>query len=164
MQIDVSDMMTIDEKGVVHMTGDDTDYSEHCSYDGETFSFTMQQDSNENGESIGFEMMTMKRKDGVNKDSAFGEYTLISGYLYDQFASDVADPGDRYGIIVSKDSLVATMDMGSYTVEGDKILLDEEALTYFGLEEGDDTTFEYELSGDTLSLTNDGDTLELTKK
>ena len=83
MQIDVSEMMTIDEKGVVHMNGDDTDYTEYCSYDGETFSFTMNQDSNGNGQDISFEMMTMKRRDGVNKDSAYGEYTLISGYLYD---------------------------------------------------------------------------------
>ncbi|MBP3250564.1 MAG: hypothetical protein J6M48_09470 [Ruminococcus sp.] len=166
IKIDISDMMTIDEKGVAHMVGEDEDYSDYCTYDGETlvFKVDMTPEGQEPTEDTVFEMMTIKRKDGVNKDSAYGEYTLISGYIYDEFAEEVTDPGDKYSIIVGENELWADVAMSTYTTQDGKVLLDGEALEYFGMDSEEDAAFEYEIDGDELKLTSEGETLVLERQ
>ena len=148
------------------MTGEDEDYSEYCSYDGETFSFKL--DMTPEGEAptedTVFEMMTMKRKDGADKESAFGEYTLVSGFIYEEFAEDVADPDGKYSIIVGDGTLWADVAMSTYTVSDGKVILDGDALAYFGMEDDEDAAFDFEINGDELTLTNDGESLVMTKQ
>ena len=54
--------------------------------------------------------------------------------------------------------------LSTYTTKDGKVLLDGEALEYFGMDSEEDAAFEYEIDGDELKLTSEGETLVLERQ
>jgi len=154
LKVDISETMTIDSNGTAHLVNSDTDYSDCCSYDGENYVFNIGGD---------VEMLNMKRKDGVNTETVFGNYTLLSGYFYEDFTEKFGDADGRYGIIISEDKLIAEIEMCSYSTDNGNLVLSGNDLSFFGGEDDGDRIMNYTIDGLYLTIINNGETMTFTR-
>lgn len=142
--VDLSETMTIDSGGNVHITGMDDVVSGKSTYDGTKFSFTA---DSENG---AIDVLTMERT-GESSDSVFGEYTLKSGILSDQLTERFGDSDGRYSMIIGENSVTAEIEMCSYTAENGELKLSGSDLKIFGAE-SDTIFYDFAVQNDVLTL------------
>ncbi|MCM1132581.1 MAG: hypothetical protein NC340_03825 [Ruminococcus flavefaciens] len=151
LRVDVTDMMYIDENNIAHIAGSDEDFSDSCDFDGRTYSFEVN----------GVDMLTMSREE--SSESAFGEYTLQSGILYDELSSVYGDLNDRYSIIADKDTLNAQIRMCEFSVKNNIITFSGNDLSFFGADEGTASIFNFAVQSDVLTLVGTSNTLVFAK-
>lgn len=152
LKVDVSKTMYIDENNIAHITGSDDDFSDSCHFDGKTYSFEVN----------GVDMLTMTRENSA--ETAFGEYTLQSGILYDELASVHGDLNGRYSIIADKDVFDAKIRMCEYSVNDSMITFSGDDLFFFGAEEDTVSIFNFAVENDVLTLVGENETLVFSKR
>lgn len=152
LKVDVTKTMYIDEDNIAHIAGSDEDFSDSCHFDGKTYSFEVN----------GVDMLTMTREDA--SESAFGEYTLQSGILYDELASVHGDLSGRYSIVAGKDVFDAKIRMCEYSVNDSIITFSGDDLSFFGAEEGTVSIFNFAVGNDVLTLVGANETLVFSKR
>ncbi len=151
LRVDVTKTMYIDENNIAHIAGSDEDFSDDCYFDGKTYSFEVN----------GVDMLTMSREE--SSESAFGQYTLQSGILYDELSSVHGDLNDRYSIIADKDTLIAQIYMCEYSINDNIITFSGDDLSFFGAEEGTVSIFNFAVENNVLTLVGENDTLVFSK-
>lgn len=151
LRVDVTGTMYIDENNIAHIAGSDDDFSDSCHFDGKNYSFEVN----------GFNMLTMSREE--SSDSAFGQYTLKSGILYDELSSVHGDLSDRYSIIADKDVFTAQIRMCKYSVNDNIITFSGDDLSFFGAEEGTVSIFNFAIENNVLTLVGSDSTLVFSK-
>lgn len=152
LKVDVTKTMYIDENNIAHIAGSDEDFSDSCHFDGKTYSFEVN----------GVDMLTMTRENSA--ETAFGEYTLQSGILYDELASVHGDLNDRYSIIVDKDVFDAKISMCEYSVNDSRIIFSGDDLSFFGAKEGTVSIFNFAIENNILTLVGENETLVFSKR
>lgn len=141
LKVDISKTMYMDENNIMHITGSDDDYSDGCNFDGTTYSFELN----------GVDILTMSRK--ISYVSAYGEYILESGIIYDELVSEYGDSGDTYSIIADDGVLDAQIRMCEYSVKsGNIITFSGNDLGFFGAGEGESSTFNFAVQNNVLTL------------
>lgn len=151
LRVDVSETMYIDENNIAHIAGSDEDFSDGCNFDGKTYSFEVND----------VDMLTMTREE--SSESAFGQYTLQSGILYDELSSVHGDLSDRYSIIADKDVFDAQIYMCGYSVDGNMITFSGDDLSFFGAEKGTSSIFNFAVENNVLTLVGENNTLVFSK-
>ena len=151
LKVDLTDTMYIDENNTAHITGSDEDYSDSCRFDGKTYSFEVN----------GVDMITMTRDE--SSESAFGQYTLKSGILYNELSESYGDLQDRYKIIAGKDELTAQIYMCEYSVNDKIITFSGDDLSFFGAEKGTVSIFNFAVENNVLTLVGENSTLVFSK-
>lgn len=151
VRVDLTNIMYIDSDGVSHINGSDIDYSQNCSYDGETYTFNID----------GVDMLTMTKKE--KSDSVYGKYVLKSGIFYNEFSDEYEEINERYNIIVSENNLTAEINMCKYSVENGIVTFSGDDLEIFGAGEEKDVKFNFAVQNDTLTLVNGGETLVFSR-
>lgn len=151
LKVDLKNTMYIDENNTAHITGSDEDYSDSCTFDGRTYSFELN----------GVDMLTMTRDE--TSETAFGQYTLESGILYEELSSVHGDLNGRYSIIADKDVFEAQIYMCEYSVNGKVITFSGDDLSFFGAEEGTVSIFNFAVENNVLTLVGENDTLVFSK-
>lgn len=154
--VDLSETMTVDSGGDVHMTGIDEFFSGRSTYDGKNFSFCT---DSENGM---IDVLTMERT-GESSDSVFGEYTLKSGILSDQLTERFGDSEGRYSMIVGENSMIAEIEMCSYTAENGVLDLSGSDLKIFGAEGDNNIAYDFAVQNDVLTLARNGTVMSFAK-
>lgn len=151
LRVDMKKTMYIDENNIAHIAGSDEDFSDDCHFDGKTYSFEVN----------GVDMLTMSREE--SSESAFGQYTLQSGILYDELSSVHGDLNDRYSVIADKDVFTAQIYMCEYSVNDNIITFSGDDLSFFGAEEGTVSIFNFAVENNILTLVGKNDTLVFSK-
>lgn len=151
LRVDMKKTMYIDENNIAHITGSDEDFSDDCDFDGKTYSFELN----------GVNMLTMSREE--SSESAFGQYTLESGILYDELSSVHGDLSDRYSIIADKDVFDAQIYMCEYSVNDNIITFSGDDLSFFGAEKGTVSIFNFAVENNVLTLVGENNTLVFSK-
>ncbi len=154
--VDLSDTMTIDKNGDVHMTGADEVFSGNSTYDGKEFSFNA---DSENGM---IDVLTMERT-GEPSDSVYGEYTLKSGILSDQLTERFGDSDGRYSMIIGENSVISEIEMCSYTAENGVLDLSGSDLKFFGAEGDNNISYDFTVQNDVLTLSRNGTVMSFAK-
>ena len=156
MYVDVSSLLYMEEDGL--NIGGMVLEKEYITYDGLNFSVNMND----------MDMLTMKKTEQTDADVYDGQYDLVSGLLTDSLmesltenlSKDKADI-DLDLVLDGQTSTVILNNVLTYTIDSKNITLDGYA-ELVG-EESTDNSFEYTLDGDTLTIKNDDETLELHK-
>lgn len=151
LRVDMKKTMYIDENNIAHIAGSDEDFSDDCHFDGKTYRFEVN----------GVDMLTMSRNE--SSESAFGQYTLQSGILYDELSAVHGDLGDRYSIIVDKDVFDAQIYMCKYSVNDNIITFSGDDLSFFGAEKGTVSIFNFAVENNVLTLVGENNTLVFSK-
>lgn len=169
MSIDYSSIMYFDSNKTLMMSGVECP----STYDGTTLDVSIDSsvlngttaEGESSAEASTMSLMSLERKDAENADSIDGEYTLISGELYDELAASLynGDAGTRISAIINGETLMLKMDICEYSADGATLSIINDEMNIFGFEEGEDTNCEYSISDDTLSLTASGETVDFTK-
>lgn len=154
--VDLSQTMTIDSGGDVHMTGMDEIFSGKSTYDGKKFSFCT---DSENGM---IDVLTMKRT-SESSDSIFGEYTLESGILSDRLTERFGNSEGRYSMIIGENSMIAEIEMCSYTAENGVLDLSGSDLKFFGAEGDNNIAYDFAVQNDVLTLARNGTVMSFAK-
>ena len=102
-------------------------------------------------------MITMTRDE--SSESAFGQYTLKSGILYNELSESYGDLQDRYKIIAGKDELTAQIYMCEYSVNDKIITFSGDDLSFFGAEKGTVSIFNFAVENNVLTLVGENSTL-----
>ncbi len=159
IMVDISEEMWYDEKGVVHFVGqDDESMADYCKYDGSTLQFLIDVDDVES------DMMTLKRKGDADPNSAYGMYEMVSGMFYDQQVANYSALAESPEIdaILGNESLIILINVGSYTIDGSRVVFDKDAAAMLELSE-EDAYMDFEVKGNTLTLDDGGDVITLSK-
>lgn len=154
LKVDFTNTMYIDESGSVELSSGEPEEAEY-SYDGTHYSFSMGKGD------TAINMITMERK-GEPSDSIYGEYTLLSGILYDQLSAEYGDVGDRYGMIVSENRLESEIRMCGYETDGENITFVGDDLAVFGATE-DTIRYRCNIENGVMTLVGTTGSLVFTK-
>lgn len=149
--VDMTDAMHIDENNIIHLAGMDEDYSDSCNFDGKTYNFSIDE----------AEILTMSRDE--SDESAFGEYTLTGGIIYNELAETYGELEDRYSVIVDKDVFEAKIRMCEYSVNSNVVTFSGDDLSVFGGEEGTVSIFNFAVENNVLTLVSENNTLVFSK-
>lgn len=154
MYVEISSMLYIQENGSVNLSGMEIE-AENYTFDGETFSLSYS----------GMDLLEMKKAEKSDESDLNGTYSLEGGLLTDslkeQFASN---EGEDVSIEIELDGQKTELlinDIMTYTYTDDKLTLD--GYGKFTGQGEESSEYDYTLDGDSLTLKNDEETLNLTR-
>lgn len=162
MGMDYSSLMYFNaDKELVLVGGSDDDLTVPVDYDGSTLSVSYADETT--GTTV--ELMTLVRIGDADPASLDGDYELISGDLYDAFASNLyGDIDSNVTMIVSGETLTLKMSVCEYSADGENIEMFGDGLSLFGIENQEDAVMSYTILGDKLTITDaTGEVMEFTK-
>lgn len=109
----------------------------------------------------GTEIMTLEKIDDIAGSDYYGEYELTGGMLLDSIPETSSDEGIHI-IFDDGKSVCSYMSVMQYSAkDGEMTLTDHSGMLTGTSGETEDAT--YSISGDTLSLTSEGETLEMSR-
>lgn len=164
MYMDTTEILHADGKKIQVGEGDQsfTFDEEYITYDKANLKIAIQDQ----------DMLTLERASGDGSDDNYnGEYKLISGVLYDTIVSGLTDSAngkeDDVNVYITFDgstSEVKFVDIFSYTAKKGKLELSGYASFIGDNANGETVTADFEVKGDSLSITGDnGSTETLTR-
>lgn len=150
-------VMNFTEDGILKMS---MDYSEIMHFEGDKLNMSgMEMDYTFDGTTINASymdqsLMVLERADGSKDDSTIdGTYKLSGGTMSDSLTTSLSSQiGDADILfVIDGESLYFNMDLGSYSINGDEITIDE--IANLGIDITEDATCKFEINGDELTLT-----------
>lgn len=153
LKVDMSNTMYMSSDNIMHITDSDEDYSDGCTFDGKNYSFEIN----------GIDMITMSRD--MESESAYGEYTLRSGVMYEELSSQYGNLDGRYNIIADNDIFDAKIRICEFeTNDRNKITFSGDDLEFFGADTEQISVFNFAVQNNVLTLIGaDNSTLVFSK-
>lgn len=153
--VDVSSLLYMQEDGSMNLSGMTLD-GEYIDYDGTNFKLNIS----------GQDMLTMTKYEPTDATDFNGKYKMEGGMLSEEIQNNLSSGSDSSNVNLDlsfdgqKTEVIVT-DILTYSIKDDKFTLD--GYGKFIGEDDANSEFTYTLEGDKLTLTNDSETIELTK-
>ena len=155
IDVDVSSLLYMQEDGSMNLSGRTLD-GEYIDYDGTNFKLNIS----------GQDMLTMTKYEPTDATDFNGKYKMEGGMLSEEIQNNLSSGSDSSNVNLDlsfdgqKTEVIVT-DILTYSIKDDKFTLD--GYGKFIGEDDANSEFTYTLEGDKLTLTNDSETIELTK-